>query len=62
MYFKCKQTGNVYFYQYEADILAMKEHHQYECLGEAIPEEPIKKRGKNDSSKLAEQDKQDSAS
>jgi hypothetical protein len=40
MYFKCKQTGNVYFYQYEVDILAMKEHHQYECLGETLPEEP----------------------
>ena len=40
MYFKCKQTGNVYFYAYEADILTMKEHPQYECLGEAIPEEP----------------------
>ena len=40
MYFKCKQTGNVYFYQYEVDILAMKEHQQYECLGETLPEEP----------------------
>jgi hypothetical protein len=45
MYFKCKLTGNVYFFQYEADILCMKEHPQYECLGETIPvEQPKRKR------------------
>jgi len=56
MYFKCKQTGNVYFYAYEADILTMKEHPQYECLGEAIPEEKPKKKAKDDSTKLAQSD------
>ena len=40
MYFKCKQSENVYFYEYEVDILAMKEHPQYECLGKKLPEEP----------------------
>lgn len=39
MWFKCKITGNVFFFQYEADILSMKEHHEYECLGETLPDE-----------------------
>jgi hypothetical protein len=42
MWFKCKITGNVYFFQYEADILSMKEHHEYECLGETLPEDKPK--------------------
>lgn len=58
MWFKCKQTGNVYFYQYEADILSMKSHHEYECLGETLPEDKPKvgrpKKVENDSADLAE--------